>query len=82
LNCLKGHDTVFTVEDHVKIGGLGDVVGNMILKEHSGCQFHKIGFEDEFINQGDVIDLFRHHRLDAEGITEQVIEVLNAKREN
>ncbi len=82
LNCLKGHDTVFTVEDHVKIGGLGDVVGNMILKEHSECQFHKIGFEDEFINQGDVIDLFRHHRLDAEGITEQVIEVLNAKREN
>lgn len=77
IELLQNHDTVITVEDHVKIGGLGDVIGSILLEQGQKVNFHKIGFDDEFINQGDVNDLFKYYKLDAQGISEQVIEVLN-----
>ncbi|MBM7561561.1 1-deoxy-D-xylulose-5-phosphate synthase [Fusibacter tunisiensis] len=74
---VAGHKYIITVEDHTVIGGFGDAVLRGLSGKINNALTYRIGYKDEFIEQGDVSDLLRFHGLDAEGIAKQIKEVLN-----
>jgi len=83
LNCIKPIDKdtiiksaiktgrVITVEDNLTAGGMGDVVLN-ILKELK-IPVTKLGISDRYVTHGNVSELLKELKLDAEAI-KKVIE--------
>ncbi len=64
---------VVTVEDHNIIGGLGGAVAEL-LSERCPTRMLRIGVRDVFGESGSPAALYRKHRLDPEGIAEQIRE--------
>ena len=65
---LDGNKSIFAIEEHSVIGGLGDA-----LRE-SGFRIHKIGIEDRFSNVGDYNYLLEQHSLTKETIKEIILK--------
>ena len=75
----EGYD-IITVEDNIIKGGLGS---NILLSLNNYGFKGKIkilGYNDEFIKQGDVATLYKDSNLDPEGIRNEVLKLLNYKR--
>lgn len=71
------YDKVVTVENGVITGGLGSAVLEYFSeKEYLNIDVKRIGIEDEFVTHGSVKDLNKLCRLDVEGITSQLKEIL------
>ena len=64
--------TLFTVEEHSVIGGLGDAVGDVLLKNQISCKFQKIGVQDCFGQSGKPAELLKEYGLSAEQIAETI----------
>lgn len=78
LKETKGKKTIFTVEEHGKIGGLGSAVCEILSQETSGVRVVRIGTEDQFISKiGTQSYLRRILKLDAEGIYKNIIKSLS-----
>ena len=45
---LKKYNHVITVEEHTKIGGLGDAIASIIVENNINVKFDKFGINDEF----------------------------------
>lgn len=75
---LQNHKIIITLEDHSIIGGFGDQIGNLLLTECSQRSIYKMGFDDAFVEQGNVEDIFKAHSLDVEGVFEKIKAVDNA----
>jgi len=63
---------ILTVEEHNVFGGLGDAVASVIAESGKGCVFKKHGIYDEFAKIGYAEDLYAYYGLDANGIVDQV----------
>ena len=63
---------LFTVEEHSVIGGLGDAVGDVLLKNQICTKFHKIGVQDCFGQSGKPMELLKEYGLSAEQIAETI----------
>lgn len=51
INAIKNYRTIFCVEEHNIIGGLGDLVSSIIAKTSElNCRVIKIGIEDKFLS--------------------------------
>lgn len=51
INAIKNYRTIFCVEEHNIIGGLGDLVSSVIAKTSElNCRVIKIGIEDKFLS--------------------------------
>ncbi|MDW7659834.1 MAG: 1-deoxy-D-xylulose-5-phosphate synthase [Bacillota bacterium] len=74
---LQNHKMIITLEDHSIIGGLGDQIGNLLFNESPQRALHKMGFDDAFVEQGNVEDIFKAHSLDVEGVFEKIKAVDN-----
>jgi len=72
---------ILTVEEHNVIGGLGDAVGSVIAESGKGCVFKKHGIYDEFATIGYAEDLYAHYGLDANGIIDQVRQIMGMEFE-
>jgi transketolase len=81
LDAVADTRRILTVEEHSTIGGLGDAVGNVIAESGKGCAFSKLGFQDEYSLVGYPEDLYAHYKLDADGITETVRQLMNIEFE-
>lgn len=68
---------VITVEDHTVLGGMGGAVAEA-LAEHCPVPVKRFGIQDVFGESGEPEDLYKHHRLDTEGIIRNVRETLRA----
>ena len=70
---------IITVEDGIKKGGFG----SSLLEYLNECNYKEkveiLGYEDEFVEQGNVKLLYNEYGLDAEGIVQSVLE-LSKKR--
>jgi len=75
IKCAEKTGRIFTVEEHSVIGGLGDAVA-AVLSEKCPTKLTKIGVNDVFGESGPAIELLHKYKLDAEGITEQVVAAL------
>lgn len=72
---VEGVEHVITLEDHLLIGGFGDVcLRSLKLK---GKQLTQMGYDDQFICQGNVEELMHEVGIDSEGVIKQIKEVLN-----
>ncbi len=67
---------LLTVEEHSTIGGLGTAVADVIAESGKGCAFSKVGLQDEFAEIGYPEDLYAHYKLNADGIIENVREIM------
>ncbi len=75
IKCANKTGRIFTVEEHSVIGGLGDAVA-AVLSEKCPTKLTKIGVKDVFGESGPAVELLHKYKLDAEGITEQVVEAM------
>lgn len=62
---------IVTIEDHNVLGGLGGAVAE-VLAEVGGARLLRHGVHDVFGESGSGEELYRKHRLDAQGIVEVV----------
>lgn len=64
--------TVYTVEEHSTIGGLGDAVAEVLIG-NGNYAFHKLGIQDQFGQSGKPMDVLREYGLTAEQIVDTVL---------
>lgn len=66
---------ILTVEEHVKIGGLGSMVAQ-ITAENAPVKVVSLGLPDEPAISGKSAQIFHYYGMDAEGIVKKVSELL------
>jgi 1-deoxy-D-xylulose-5-phosphate synthase len=66
--------SVVTIEDNVICGGMGSSILQYISSLNSGINVLNLGFEDKFIEQGNVNELYKIYGLDVDGITKRIVE--------
>jgi transketolase len=69
--------SVFTVEDHSIIGGLGSSVAEVIAEEGISCKLHRIGLNDIFPESGLPADLYDKYGLSSTKIAERISDGLD-----
>lgn len=62
---------LMTVEEHNVLGGLGGAVAEVLTEHGVVCRLHRHGVPDEFSPIGPPTHLYRHYRLDAEGVADE-----------
>lgn len=72
---LKDHSIIVTLEDHSRIGGIGDLVSSYYasidkMPEH----FISVGIPDHFIEQGSVQQLYKECGMDADSIVHEILK--------
>ncbi len=67
LELAERFDTIYTVEEHQIIGGLGSAIAEF-LSERKPIRIIRIGINDEFGESGKAEELMHHFKLDADGI--------------
>ena len=69
---------VVTVEEHQVSGGLGSAIAELVLESDiRPAKFYRIGVNDRFGQSGTVTNLWRYYQLDAGGIVEQILALLD-----
>ena len=69
---------ILTVEEHNITGGLGSAVAE-VLVDCDRLPFARHGVPDEFAPIGPPAALYAHYRLDSDGITSRVLELLSGE---
>lgn len=69
---------LMTVEEHNVLGGLGGAVAEVLTTAGSATRLHRHGIRDEYSLIGPPTHLYRHYRLDADGIVAEVREAMEA----
>ena len=78
LGSIGRTKVVVTVEEHQVSGGLGSAVAELVLESDiRPAKFYRIGVNDRFGQSGTATNLWRHYQLDAGGIVEQILALLD-----
>ena len=75
IKSAKKTNLVITIEDHSIIGGLGSAVAEC-LSENCPVKLVRLGINDTFGQSGKPKELLKFYKLDAESITNKVIELV------
>lgn len=67
---------VITIEDGVKLGGIGETIGVEITKLGFKGKFENLGVPDEFPGLGTREEIFRDYKMDEKGIIEKILELI------
>ncbi|MGN0981636.1 MAG: transketolase family protein [Candidatus Limivicinus sp.] len=70
---------IVTVEEHSVIGGLGDAVGDVLLRNRCAIPFEKIGVQDRFGQSGKPDDVLAEYGLDVASIAARVEKFVASK---
>ena len=68
---------IITVEDGTITGGLGSAVVEFMAENGYQIQVKRIGVNDQFVEHGNMPELYRLCGMDAESIAQTIIEVVN-----
>ncbi len=71
------HELIVSMEEGVLSGGLGEAVGSYLCESSCKCRFIPIGIDDAFIEQGSVDQLMKVAGIDAQTITNRILEEIN-----
>ncbi|MCG5079304.1 transketolase family protein [Candidatus Saccharibacteria bacterium] len=78
LGSIGRTKVVVTVEEHQVGGGLGSAIAELVLESDiRPAKFYRIGVNGRFGQSGTVTNLWRHYQLDAGGIVEQILALLD-----
>lgn len=72
LDSVRNCGCVLTVEEHSVIGGLGDAVGDVLLRTCDPTAFRKLGVQDRFGQSGKPEDVLHEYGLTAMDIADSV----------
>lgn len=75
IRAAKETKGIVTIEEHVKIGGLGSMV-SQIVAEESTCKVINLALPDEPVITGKSQEVFDYYGLNAEGIIQAVEKLL------
>ncbi|MCL1982228.1 MAG: 1-deoxy-D-xylulose-5-phosphate synthase [Clostridiales bacterium] len=65
--------TIVTIEDNIVTGGFGASVSEFIRSNgSSGTRLLKLGWQEQFLEHGDVEELFIKYKLDAASVAERI----------
>lgn len=76
LSLAMSHDLLVTLEENALAGGAGSAVGECLAQHQVSVPLLHLGLPDQFIDHGDMTQLWLAHRLDAAGIQSQICERL------
>ncbi|MFG6150218.1 transketolase family protein [Halobacillus sp. B23F22_1] len=76
INAAKETGAILTVEEHNIQGGLGSAVAEVLMESEVNCKFKRHGFYDEYSLIGKPYYLYKHYKLDGEGIASIATEFL------
>ena len=74
-NIKKQGYNILTIEDNILKGGLGSVIKDYLSNIDYKRTIRSIGYDDEFIPQGNVEILYKTYKLDCESISKAVINL-------
>jgi 1-deoxy-D-xylulose-5-phosphate synthase len=72
----ENHTLLVTMEENVRSGGLGEHIESFVLEEKLDISVLAISIPDQYVEQGSVEQLRRLLRIDADSVTERILEVL------
>ncbi len=67
--------TILTIEEHNILGGLGSAVAEVMAENGSKARLMRHGIKDEYSLIGPPSHLYRHYKLDKDGI-EDIVRLL------
>ncbi|MCY6370309.1 1-deoxy-D-xylulose-5-phosphate synthase [Clostridium ganghwense] len=67
---------IVTIEDNVKIGGLGTMVLDYANLSDKKVKILNLGYDDKFISHGSVDILYKTNKLDVDGIIESIVKII------
>ena len=70
----KEYEMIFTVEDHLRKGGIGSAVLEFYSDQGLQPSVTNLAFPDKYIEQGTQAQLFARYGLDGEGICRAILE--------
>lgn len=73
---MDSHRLVFTLEENVVAGGVGEHICSYIQSKSSHIRSIPFGIPDSFVKQGSISELKKLLKLDARGIYERICEYL------
>ncbi len=76
LSSAKKTRFVITIEDNIKSGGFGEHISEIIISNNINCKFKSFAFPQEPIVHGTVDELDEKYGLDANTISNYIIEEL------
>ncbi|WP_010531971.1 transketolase family protein [Lentibacillus jeotgali] len=76
-NAARETGAILTVEEHNIQGGLGSAVSEVLMESGINCKFKRHGFYDEYSLIGKPYYLYKHYKLNGEGIGSVAQEFLN-----
>ena len=76
IRLAREHDAVITAEDHNRIGGLGDAVGEVLLENNIHVPMKRIAVKDQFAETGTAAQLFEKYGLSSNHVVRAVREIL------
>ena len=71
---LRKFETIYTIEENVLAGGLGERIAAALCVED--CVVNPLALPNSFAKQGSRDELLREHNLDANGIYKQIIKAI------
>ncbi len=72
LKLIKEHEIIITAEENVLSGGFGEAINDIIVKNNLNKIVENIGINDEFVEMGTQKELRKIHKLDSDGIFENI----------
>ena len=73
LKEIKNKNNILTIEDNVLNGGLGSQISFFLAKNKYTGRIISMGFNDKFIEQGNVEELYKQEGITLESIKENVL---------
>lgn len=75
-NILSKYKQIFVVEEHFKIGGLGDIICDVATKNNLICKITKIGVDDYFPHAGTYSYVLKQNKLSAPEIRDTIVSIV------
>lgn len=79
LEQARKNGAVITAEDHNKIGGLGQAIGDVLLENGISVPFHKVAARDLFAETGTKAQLFEKYGLSANHVASAIESIVKKK---
>ncbi len=76
---LSGAKCVITLEDHVKSGGFGSLVGSLLAENGIKTEFYNLAFPNVPVIHGNTDEIDAHYGLDAVSVAQKIKELINGR---
>lgn len=74
ITSAKKTGNVITIEDNVKIGGMGSMIATLLKENNVKCKFNIFAFPDCPVTHGSIDELDKLYGLDADTIASKIME--------